>query len=296
MSPDIDYLDRTEVAVIPIKPKSSVFHRTLTCDPVFIESYLYFNNGAKMLDACGGAAVINIGHARPAVTSAMYDQLQKVSQPAEELAAILNEDSGMERAVFFSSGSEAMEAAIKLARQYHVENGQPQRVNFIAREQSYHGNTLGYESTEEYVQRLADELDAKILSLGHDTVAAFVAEPVVGATSGTTPAVPGYFAAIRRVCDKYGVLLVLDEIMCGMGRTGKMHAWMHHGVQPDIEACGKALSGGYAPLSALLISSKVVDVMQKGSGAFANGHTYQNSALGCRAGLEVQKIVRKENL
>ncbi|WVQ85411.1 hypothetical protein IAT38_007576 [Cryptococcus sp. DSM 104549] len=324
---------------------SSVLHRTLAHEPIFVDhaqgNYLYTESGQKILDACGGAAVISIGHGREDVTNALYDQLQRVSyvhsgawatRPAEELAQILVEGSGMARAVFYSSGSEAMEAAIKLARQYHVENKQPQRINFIAREQSYHGNTLGglgvgrhhhrrepylslfsptfhavspcypyrYKSSgetdEKYVQRLAGELEAKILELGADTVAAFIAETVVGATSGCTPAVPGYFQAMRDVCDKYGVLIVLDEIMCGMGRTGKLHAWEHWGVQPDIQACGKALSGGYAPVSAVLANQKVIDVMEKGSGAFNNGHTYQSSSLGCRAGVEVQKVMQKEGL
>ncbi|KAL8280029.1 hypothetical protein RQP46_007610 [Phenoliferia psychrophenolica] len=324
---------------------SAVLHRTVDHQPLFIASakgsYLTTETGEKILDGCGGAAVVSIGHADPRIITALTKQMQQVSylhsgafanRPAEELADMLKASSGCERVLFNSGGSEAAESAIKLARQYHVENRQPERVNFIARLQSYHGNTLGAlglcrhekrrapylplfsptfhsvspcyayryktagESDEAYVVRLSDELEAKFQELGPGTVAAFFAETIVGATSGCTPAVPGYFAAMKAVCERHGALFVLDEIMCGAGRTGKMHAWQWEGVVPDIQMLGKGLSGGYATLSAVLVYSKVVEVLRRGSGAFNNGYTYQSNALACRAAIEVLKVVKSDNL
>ena len=197
-----------------------------------------------------------------------------------------------------------MEAAMKLARQYYLEKAtpEPQRINFIAREHSYHGNTLGalsmsghvgrrakfapmllsnthkvsacfprrnrlaIETNETYVARLATELDNKFKELGPDTVCAFVAEPVVGAALGCAPAVPGYFKAMREVCDRYGALLILDEVMCGMGRTGTMHAWQQEDVVPDIQTLGKCLGGGYQPIAGVLVGHKVIDAFSAGSG------------------------------
>ncbi|RYP06765.1 hypothetical protein DL764_002962 [Monosporascus ibericus] len=248
----------------------------------------------------------------------------------------------MSRAYIVASGSEAMEAAMKVARQFFLEKNppEPSRTQFIARKQSYHGTTLGAlsmgghasrrakfepmlldniskvspcfayrhkgpeESDKEYVTRLADELDREFQKLGPGNVCAFVAEPVVGAALGCVPAVPGYFQAMRAVCDKYGALLVLDEVvsdctlsqMCGMGRTGTMHAWQQEGVVPDIQTIGKCLGGGYQPVAGLLLHNKVVDVFMKGSGTFAHGHTYQAHPLACAAALEVQRIIRKEDL
>ncbi|EMR62213.1 putative class iii protein [Eutypa lata UCREL1] len=227
-----------------------------------------------------------------------------------------------------------MEAAMKLARQMFLEKDPPEpgRTRFIARDQSYHGTTLGSlsmgghagrrakfepmlldniskvspcfpyrhqgpdESDEEYVSRLADELDKEFQRLGPETVCAFVAEPVVGAALGCVPAVAGYFQAMRAVCDKYGALLILDEVMCGIGRTGTMHAWEQEGIVPDIQTIGKCLGGGYQPIAGLLLNKRVVDVFMKGSGAFVHGHTYQGHPVACAAALEVHKIIGKENL
>jgi adenosylmethionine-8-amino-7-oxononanoate aminotransferase len=228
-----------------------------------------------------------------------------------------------------------MEAAVKLARQYFLElpTPQPQRSKFIARRESYHGTTLGAlsvsghvsrrtlfepmllpnvsrvsacnayrhqgqtESTEQYVARLAQELDSEFQRIGPDTVCAFVAEPIVGAASGCVPSVPGYFAAMRAVCNKYGALLIFDEVMCGMGRTGTLHAWEQEGgVVPDIQTIGKALGGGYQPVAAVLISKKVIDALDAGSGTFMHGQTYQGHPVACAAALRVQQIIREDSL
>ena len=229
-----------------------------------------------------------------------------------------------------------MEAAIKLARQYFLELSppQPQRSHFIARAPSYHGNTLGalavsghklrrepYEAilatntshvspayayrgqhenepTAEYVARLAKELDDEFQRLGSHTVCAFVAEPVVGAAMGCVPAPTGYFPAIKEVCDKYGALLILDEVMCGMGRSGTSHAWQHPdiGVAPDLQTMGKGLGAGYVPISALIVGEKVYNALNDGSGAFVHGHTYQGHPVACAAALAVQNIIREDEL
>ncbi|KAM0747742.1 adenosylmethionine-8-amino-7-oxononanoate aminotransferase [Meredithblackwellia eburnea MCA 4105] len=329
----------------PTGTSSSVLHRTVDHQPLFITSakgsYLVTKEGKRILDGCGGAAVVSIGHGDERVLNGMFDQMKKVSyvhsgafanDPAEELADMLKESSGCERVLFNSGGSEAIESSIKLVRQFHIENGQPERVHFISRLQGYHGNTLGAlalcrhaarrrpylplfghfshavgpcyayryklkgESDEEYVKRLEEELEAKFQELGPGTVAAFYAEIVVGATSACTPAVPGYFKAMKAVCERHGALFVADDIMGGMGRTGKMHAWEWEGIKPDIQTLGKGLTGGYASLSAVLVSKKVVDALRKGSGAFNNGYTYQSNALACRAAIEVLKIMKSDNL
>lgn len=285
------------------------------------------------------------------------EQMQEVSychslfyatQAAEDLAKLLvdSTDGEMSRAFFVSSGSEAMEAALKMARQYHLEKPQPepQRSHFISRHQSYHGTTLGalaagghvarrgifepmlatnssrvspcyaYRGLESptdtetaYVNRLEAELEAEFLRVGPKNVAAFIAEPIVGAALGCVPPVAGYFPAIRRVCDKYGALLIFDEVMCGTGRVGPepsdrfpkpLHAWQDPliGVVPDLQTLGKGLGGGYMPVAAMLASAHVVEVLEHGSGAFSHGQTYQGHPLACRAALEVQRIIMKDDL
>jgi adenosylmethionine-8-amino-7-oxononanoate aminotransferase len=326
---------------------SKVLHRTVTSAPDVVVSgsgmILTLADGRQIIDASGGAAVACLGHGNKRVAEAVGRQAQKMayahtgfftSEPAEALADALlrDEPGGLTRAFFVSSGSEAMESSLKLARQYFLELGQPERCRFIARRQSYHGNTLGAlgvggnsarrlpyeplfsdrftrvspcfafhyrlegESDAQYVRRLAIELEQEFLRLGPHTVAAFCAEPVVGATAGCVTAVPGYFAAIREVCDRHGALLILDEIMCGSGRTGTMHAWEQEGVTPDIEAIGKGLGGGYQPVAAMLVSAKVMSALEKGSGSFVHGHTYQAHPVVCAAALEVQEIIREEGL
>ena len=255
------------------------------------------------------------------------------SEPAEALADYLIERApgDLDRVYFVSGGSEAVEASLKLARQYFVEIGQPQRRHLIARRQSYHGNTLGAlavggnawrreqfqplliethhiapcypyrdkrddETPLAYGQRVADELEAKIQTLGADTVCAFICEPVVGATAGAVPAVAGYLQRIREICDRYGVLLIFDEVMCGMGRTGTLYACEQDGVAPDIMVIAKGLGAGYQPIAAMLASKKIYDAIYNGSGFFQHGHTYMGHPVACAAALAVQKVIKQENL
>ena len=304
---------------------------------------LHLASGQVVIDGSGGAAVACIGHGNARVAAAMAAQAGRMayahtgfftSEPAEALADILleHEPGGLTHAFFVSSGSEAMEAAIKLARQYCIEIGEPGRVHFIGRRQSYHGTTLGAlsagghvarrapyepvlspaftkvspcfayhhqapdESDADYVARLAAELEAEFQRVGPGTVAAFCAETVVGAATGCVTAVPGYFAAIRAVCDRHGALLILDEVMCGMGRTGTLHAWEQEGVTPDIQAIAKGLGGGYAPIGGILAAGRVIAALRDGSGGFMHGQTYQAHPVACAAALEVQRIVREDAL
>jgi adenosylmethionine-8-amino-7-oxononanoate aminotransferase len=256
------------------------------------------------------------------------------SEPAEALAERLvgHEPGGLAYAYFVSGGSEAVEASIKLARQFFIERGEPERQHFIARRQSYHGNTLGAlaaggnawrrapyapllsdafshvtpafayhekresESDAQFVARLAAELEAEFQRLGPNTVAAFLAEPVVGATAGAVTAPDGYFKAVREICDRHGALLILDEVMSGMGRTGTTHAWEQEGVAPDIQAIAKGLGGGYQPIGAMLASGRIIDTVRSGSGAFLHGHTYLAHPLACAAALAVQDVIREDGL
>ena len=327
--------------------KSRVLHRSLReTPPKAVEGagiWLTAEDGRRILDASGGAAVSCLGHQHPRVLDAIARQAAKLayahtaffsSEPAEALADHLvgHEPGGLAYVYFVSGGSEAIEASIKLARQYFVERGEPQRGNFIARRQSYHGNTLGalaaggnawrrapyapllspafshvtpafayherreHEQDADFVTRLAAELEAEFQRLGPDTVAAFIAEPVVGATAGCVPAPENYFRRVREICDRHGALLILDEVMCGMGRTGTTHAWEQEGVAPDIQAIAKGLGGGYQPIGAMLARAAIVDTIREGSGAFQHGHTYLGHPLACAAALEVQRIIGDENL
>lgn len=298
--------------------------------------------GKEYIDASGGAAVSCLGHSHPDIIAAMRAQLDRLeyahtsfftSQAAEQLAddLVAHGPDGLGHAFFVSGGSEAIEAALKLARQYFVERGEPQRRYLIARRQSYHGVTLGAlavggrewqrrqfsplliethhvspvyeyrerrmdETPEAYGERLARELDSKIVELGGENVIAFVAEPVVGATLGAVPAVPGYFKRVREICNRYGILLILDEVMCGMGRTGTLHACEQEGVSPDILAIAKGLGGGYAPIGAILLQDKIFKTIAEGSGAFQHSHTYTGHPLACAAALAVQQVIRRDNL
>jgi len=326
---------------------SRLLHRSLHAEPPLAVGgkgmWIRTADGRDILDGCGGAAVACLGQGNARVRAAIADQLERVAyvhtglftnQAAEELAEMMleTEPGGLTHAFFVSSGSEAMEAAIKLARQYFLELSQPQRTRFIARRMGYHGNTLGAlsaggnpmrrapyapllspafshvspafayrhqrddESEADYVARLAAELESEFQRLGPDNVAAFCAEPVVGATTGCVTAPPGYFRAVREVCDRHGALLILDEVMCGMGRTGTMHAWEQEGVTPDIQVVAKGLGGGYQPIGGILIAGKIIAAFRAGSGSFMHGHTYQAHPVACAAALEVQKIIRDDNL
>jgi adenosylmethionine-8-amino-7-oxononanoate aminotransferase len=304
--------------------------------------YLIDKTGKRYLDASGGAAVSCLGHSHPAVIAAIKDQIDKFpfahtaffsNEPSEALAEhlVTRAPECMGAVYFVSGGSEANETAMKLARQYFLETGEDSRHRFIARQQSYHGNTLAAlavggnvwrrapyapmlievshiapcyayrhqqpaESAEDYGRRAADELEAEILRLGPESVAGFFAETVVGATAGVVPPVPGYFKRIREICDRYGVLMILDEIMCGMGRTGRLFACEEDGVAPDIVTCAKGLGGGYQPIGAVVMAEKIYAAIEQGSGVFQHGFTYIGHPTACAAALAVQQAIEKENL
>ncbi|AVV35141.1 aspartate aminotransferase family protein [Halomonas sp. SF2003] len=325
---------------------SHVLHRNLNQEyPTAVKGdgpYIVDREGRRYLDASGGAAVSCLGHSDEAVAQAIKDQVSQLayahtsfftSDPMEQLADFLIEraPAGLDSVYFVSGGSEAVEAALKLARQYFVEIGQPQRKHLIARRQSYHGNTLGAlatggnawrrqqfepllinvshvspcyayrdqqpdETPEAMGIRLAAELEEEILRLGAENVMAFVAEPVVGATLGAVTAVPGYFRRIREVCDRYGVLLILDEVMCGMGRTGSLFAAEQEGVTADLITIAKGLGAGYQPIGATLVSQRIRDAIANGSGFFQHGHTYIGHATACAAALAVQQTIEARDL
>lgn len=303
---------------------------------------LFDGDGHAYLDASGGAAVSCLGHGHPDIIAAIKAQLDQVAyahssffttQVCEDLADFLAQRApgDLDHVYFVSGGSESIEAALKLARQYFVERGETDRSQFIARRQSYHGNTLGAlaiggnawrrqpflplltpahhvspcyayrdqradETEEAYAQRLADELDAMILEIGPGRVAAFVAETVVGATAGAVPPVRTYLQRIRQVCDRHGVLLILDEVMSGMGRTGHLFACAEDGVAPDILTIAKGLGAGYQPIGALLASRRIYDTIVQGSGFFQHGHTYMGHATACAAALAVQRVIERDDL
>ena len=325
---------------------SRVFHRQARVVPRVAASgdgvYITDTEGNKFLDASGGAAVSCLGHSHPKVLQAIREQINSISfahtgfftsKPAENLADKLIEmaPGGLAKVYYVSGGSEAVEAALKMARQYYLEIGQTQRRHLITRRQSYHGNTLGAlsaggnmwrrepfeplliethnispcfeyrekgadESETAYGLRVANELEAKILELGEDSVMAFIAEPVVGATAGAVTATPGYFKRIREICDQYGVLLILDEVMCGMGRTGSLYAYEQEGITPDLLTCAKGLGAGYQPIGATMLSDKVFEAIRDGSGFFQHGHTYMGHPVACAAALAVQNAIEEEDL
>jgi adenosylmethionine-8-amino-7-oxononanoate aminotransferase len=323
-----------------------VFHRQLHHDlPMAVSGQgitITDAAGKTYLDASGGAAVSCLGHGHPDVIAAMHAQIDRLAyahtsffttEVAEELADVLIQTApaGMSHVYFVSGGSEAMEAALKMARQYFVEIGQPQRRHFIARHQSYHGNTLGAlavggnawrreqfkpllidvahvspcyayrhqrddETPEQYGQRLVQELADTIQQLGGENVMAFVAETIGGATAGVLTPVPGYFKGVRDLCDQHGILLILDEVMCGMGRCGTLHACEAEGVVPDLMAIAKGLGGGYQPIGAVLAQGRLVDAFRQGSGLFQHGHTYLGHAVACAAALAVQRVIARDDL
>jgi adenosylmethionine-8-amino-7-oxononanoate aminotransferase len=323
-----------------------ILHRSIHAEyPVAVRGqgvHLFDSSGKAYIDASGGAAVSCLGHGHPDVVRAMQEQAGALayahtsfftSEPAEQLADMLIADApkGLSHVLFVSGGSEAVEAALKMASQYHLERGDTKRRHVIARRQSYHGATLGAlaaggnvmrrktfaplliethhidpcfsyryrqanESAEAYGRRAADALEQKILELGGDTVIAFLAETVVGATAGAVTAEAGYFKRIREICDRYGVLLILDEVMSGMGRTGTLHACEQEGIAPDLMAIAKGLGGGYEPIGAVLLSRAIFDTFSAGSGAFMHSHTYMGHPMACAAGLAVQRIIKRDRL
>jgi adenosylmethionine-8-amino-7-oxononanoate aminotransferase len=326
---------------------SHIVHRSLRQDPPIAVRgegiFLYDRDGHEIIDGSGGAAVACLGHGHPRVIGAIKAQLDQLTyahtalfscESAEQLADIMvgHAPGGLTHAYFCSSGSEGNEAALKMARQYFLEVGQPQRARFIARRQSYHGNTLGAlsasgnamrrapyapllspafshvspcyayrdrandESDAHYVARLVAELEAEFQRLGPDTVIGFIAEPVVGATLGCATALPGYFQGVREVCDRHGALLILDEVMSGMGRTGTLHAWEQEGVTPDIQVVAKGLGAGYQPIGGILVHGRVIEGLSRGSGAFMHGHTYQAHPVACAAAVAVQQVIADDGL
>lgn len=324
---------------------SKVLHRSLLdCPPRAVRgegSYVFDANGKRYLDGCGGAAVSCLGHSHPKVIAAIKNQADQLpyahtsfftTAALEELAETLVDAApGMGKVMLLSGGSEAVEAALKLSRQHFLESGEPDRRLFVARKQSYHGNTLGAlavggnewrrepfrpllipghhisacfeyrerrhdECQADYGLRVANELEAKIIELGPDNVAGFIAETVVGATTGAVAAVPGYFARVREICDQYGIHLILDEVMCGAGRTGTMMAYEQEGIVPDIVTMAKGLAAGYQPVGALLCKAYITDTISKGSGYFHHGHTFMGHAIAVAAALATQQAIREENL
>ncbi|KAI9893299.1 MAG: hypothetical protein M1814_000428 [Vezdaea aestivalis] len=328
--------------------ESCVFHRDVAHIPQTVIHgdglYLTLESGQVILDATGGAAVACLGHGNERVRKAISQQMSRLSYchsftfssaAAEALCNELIESTQgrMARAFIVSSGSEAMDGAMKLARQFFLEKSPPEtsRYKFIARRLSYHGTTLGSlsvgghlarrqpfepllapiashisacnpyrhqaenESSSQYVLRLAEELEEEFQRLGPSNVCAFVAEPIVGAALGCVPFVPGYFKAMKEVCNRHGALLIMDEVMCGMGRCGTLHAWTQTDIVPDIQTIGKGLGGGYMPVAGFLVNHRVIDTLNKGSRTFCHGQTYQGHPVACAAALEVQRIIKEES-
>ncbi len=300
-------------------------------------SYVYDAGGKQYIDGSGGPAVYCIGHSNEEVNEAIKSQLDRIahgyrynfsSDALEELSGIIAARCGgsLKHMVYVTGGSEAVESCLKLALQYHAAKGDMSRRRFIARERSWHGNTLGALSVSGFLERkrafegsllevshlspanayrpvpgataettgeaCAKELEDEILRLGAGKVSAFIFEPVVGAAGGCVPAPPGYAKRIRAICDKYGVLMISDEVMCGAGRTGTWRALEHDGVEPDIMSVAKGLAAGYLPLGAAIYTDKVADVI----GVPMTGHTFTGHTACCAAGVAVQKIVAREKL
>jgi adenosylmethionine-8-amino-7-oxononanoate aminotransferase len=324
---------------------SKALHRSLLRNPPRAVAgdgaYLIDDSGKRYLDACGGAAVSCLGHSHPEVIAAVQKQVEKLpyahtsfftTDVLEELADTLVEGApGMGKVMLLSGGSESVEAALKLSRQYFLESGEPDRHLFIARRQSYHGNTLGAlavggnewrresfrpllveghhiapcfeyrerletETQDEYCERVGAELETKIIELGPENVAGFIAETVVGATAGAVVATPGYFRRIREICDRYGIHLILDEVMCGTGRTGSMMAYQQEHIIPDIVTMAKGLAAGYQPIGALLCRPEIVETIRNNSGFFQHGHTFMGHATAVAASLATLQAIKKENL
>jgi len=326
-------------------PKGHIFYRKLgRIYPLITHGkgiYLYDESGKRYIDGSGGALVVNIGHGRKEIFQSMVDQIGKVgyvhgtqftTRSIEEYSEALGKilPKGLEKIYFLSGGSEAVEAAIKLARQYYLESSQAQRWRVIARWQSYHGNTLGALSLtgrvgarKPYFPLLIDfphfpppycyrcpfgltypkcELECansleKIIQMeGAETISAVVLEPIIGATIGAVVPPEGYLSSIKKVCEHYGILLIDDEVMSGMGRTGKWFAIEHWEILPDIMVLGKGMSGGYFPLSAMITKTEVVDTLKERAGDFVHGHTFSHHPVACAVGLAALQLMQEKNL
>jgi len=304
-------------------------------------SYVYDVNGKQYIDGSGGPAVYCIGHSNEEVNAAIKDQLDRIahgyrynfsSDALEELTEIIRRRCGgtMNNMVYVTGGSEAVESCLKLALQYHAARGDMSRRRFIARERSWHGNTLGALSVSGFLERkrafegslldvsrlspanayrpvagataetvgeaCARELEDEILRMGPDKICAFIFEPVVGAAGGCVPAPEGYARRVREICDKYGVIMISDEVMCGAGRSGTWRALEEDGVEPDIMSIAKGLAAGYLPLGAALYNDKVANAIHGTHGAPMTGHTFTAHTACCAAGVAVQKIVERDKL
>jgi adenosylmethionine-8-amino-7-oxononanoate aminotransferase len=304
-------------------------------------SYVHDADGKQYIDGSGGPAVYCIGHSNTEVNDAIKDQLDRIahgyrynfsSDAMEELTEIIRRRCGgaLNNMVYVTGGSEAVESCLKLALQYHAARGEMSRRRFIARERSWHGNTLGALSVSGFLERKrafegsllevsrlspvnayrpiagstpetvgeagAKELEDEILRVGPENVCAFIFEPVVGAAGGCVPAPNGYAKRVREICDKYGVIMISDEVMCGAGRTGTWRALEKDGVEPDIMSVAKGLAAGYLPLGAAIYNDKVADAIHGQHGAPMTGHTFTAHTACCAAGLAVQKIVERDRL
>jgi adenosylmethionine-8-amino-7-oxononanoate aminotransferase len=304
-------------------------------------SYVYDVDGKQYIDGSGGPAVYCIGHSNPEVNAAIKDQLDRIahgyrynfsSDALEELTGIIQRRCGgtLNHMVYVTGGSEAVESCLKLALQYHAARGDMSRRRFIARERSWHGNTLGALSVSGFLERkrafegslldvshlspvnayrpvagatpetvgeaCARELEHEILKVGPEKVSAFIFEPVVGAAGGCVPSPPGYARRVREICDRYGVIMISDEVMCGAGRSGTWRALEQDGVEPDIMSVAKGLAAGYLPLGAAIYNDKVADAIHGRHGAPMTGHTFTGHTACCAAGVAVQKIVEREKL
>jgi adenosylmethionine-8-amino-7-oxononanoate aminotransferase len=314
-----------------------IYPRAVRAEGIFI----YDETGKCYLDGSGGAVVVSIGHGVEKIRQAMLDQAARIAfahgsqfttEAAVELARKIVEISppGLDRVYFLSGGSEAVETAVKMARQYQVERGMPSKYKVISRWTSYHGNTLGALALSGHTGRrqhylplmqhtphiapaycyrcpfsrepascaleCADELEKTILYEGPDSVSAFMAEPVVGATAGALVPRDGYFQRIREICDRYDVLLIADEVMTGVGRTGKNFALDHWGVVPDMLVGSKGLAGGYTPIYCVVTKEAVHGAIRDGSGAFVHGHTYSQNPLSCAIASAVLDYIREKDL
>lgn len=301
--------------------------------------FLWDTDGKEYLDGCSGAISCNLGHGRQDLREAMLAQLDRVAftyrtqfenAPAVALAEALVEmtEGALDKVFFVSSGSEAVESALKLARQYFVARGESQRRHFVSLRPSYHGSTLGalgvtgYRPLEApfaditpgslkvpgpdfyrqrdgdrdaHVRRLLDETRATIEAAGGESVIAIVVEPVGGASTGARLVDRAYLEGLRALCDEFGCLLIFDEVLCGVGRTGSWFAYQHFGVTPDLLTTAKGLGAGYYPIGALLAREAIVDTVMAGGG-FQHGHTYAGNPLACATGLAAVEAVRREGL
>lgn len=322
-----------------------LFYRSLAKDPINIRSAegirLSTRDGRTIVDSCGGACVANLGYRHPRIRAAMKEAADSVAwvssatfitDPAEALAEHLASlEPRLPRVILQSGGTDAVELALKLAYQWHCERGEPQRVHFISRRQSYHGHSLftlalsgqydrremykpilpqttfvsdcnAYrgklpgESDDAFGSRLAQELEDTIQKLGPDRVAAFLVEPVTGSTAGAVPPVGGYLRKVHEICVRHGVLLVFDEVMSGLGRVGRNFTHEDSGMCPDMVTLGKGLAAGYQPISAIMISDRIHRTIASGSARLVHAQTHMYQAFASRVALEVQRTIADDGL